>query len=363
MLTSATSAKPTFNADIAGTYVASLVVSDGKVNSATTTVTITATNANAAPVANAGIAQNVSTGTVVTLNGNNSSDANGDALKYYWTLTSKPEGSKADLINWLSVTPTFTADVAGIYVAKLEVHDGKVWSAPSNVTITSSVVINNLVQGAGTFAQEFPSGAFHKINEVSGILSKQTSMCEGFNAADVKPDGKVLAVSTNSSSVKEIDVITGICKELFKVPEAMIGIAIGNDGTVVTISNEKIFGARQIYRFNSSGVQLSKVSANGSSNMTGIGDFTSPSAIDFSSDGKLYATGLNTIWEVNVGTGEGKLRAVGIKATGDIDIDETGVLRTISFGVLYSYALNTWSQINSRVLERDLFGFSALVKR
>ena len=85
-LTGASSAAPTFTADVAGTYVASLVVNDGKVNSTAATVTITATVANAAPVANAGAAQNVTTGTVVTLNGSTSSDANGDPLTYAWTL-------------------------------------------------------------------------------------------------------------------------------------------------------------------------------------------------------------------------------------------------------------------------------------
>lgn len=41
-LSSLTSVKPTFTADVPGTYVASLIVSDGKVNSSTATVTVTA---------------------------------------------------------------------------------------------------------------------------------------------------------------------------------------------------------------------------------------------------------------------------------------------------------------------------------
>ena len=54
-------------------------------------------NNNVAPVANVGVAQNVVTGTLVTLNGSASSDANGDPLTYSWTLTSKPIGSTATL--------------------------------------------------------------------------------------------------------------------------------------------------------------------------------------------------------------------------------------------------------------------------
>ncbi len=136
-LSSATSVKPTFTADVAGTYVLNLVVNDGKVGSTAATVTITASVANAAPVANAGTAQSIVTGSVVTLDGSASSDANGDLLTYNWSFTSKPAGSGATLSSATSVKPTFTADVAGTYVLNLVVNDGKVSSAPKSVTITA----------------------------------------------------------------------------------------------------------------------------------------------------------------------------------------------------------------------------------
>ena len=135
-LSNPTSPKPTFQADVAGTYVASLVVNDGKVSSQAGTVTVTATVANAAPVANAGIAQNTVTGTAVTLDGSASSDANGDALSYVWTLTSKPAGSEATLNGANMVNPTFVADVAGSYVASLVARDGSLNSTPATVTVT-----------------------------------------------------------------------------------------------------------------------------------------------------------------------------------------------------------------------------------
>ncbi|MBI3478744.1 MAG: hypothetical protein HY016_00050 [Nitrosomonadales bacterium] len=149
-LTGSTSVAPTFTADVAGSYVVSLVVNDGKVNSAAATVTITATIANAAPVANAGTAQNVVTNTLVTLNGSASSDANGDPLTYSWTLTSRPIGSLAVLIGATSVAPTFTADVAGSYVASLVVNDGKVNSVAATVTITATIANAAPVANAGT---------------------------------------------------------------------------------------------------------------------------------------------------------------------------------------------------------------------
>jgi hypothetical protein len=136
-LSSATATKPTFTADVAGAYVLNLLVNDGKVNSAAVTVTITASVANAVPVANAGAGQSVVTGAVVTLDGSASSDANGDLLTYSWSFTSKPAGSSAALSSATVTKPTFTADVAGAYVLNLVVNDGKVNSVAGNVTITS----------------------------------------------------------------------------------------------------------------------------------------------------------------------------------------------------------------------------------
>ena len=93
---------------------------------------------NAVPVANAGAVQNVTTGTLVTLNGLASSDANGDALTYKWTLVYKPSGSSAALNNTAFPLPSFTADADGGYVFLLIVNDGKVDSAAATVTITAA---------------------------------------------------------------------------------------------------------------------------------------------------------------------------------------------------------------------------------
>ena len=137
MLPSATAVKPTFTADLSGTYIVNLVVSDGTANSAAATVTITAAVGNAAPIANAGMAQSVVVGAVVTLDGSASTDANGDSLTYNWAFTSKPSGSGATLSSATAVKPTFTADVTGTYVISLVVNDGKVNSDASSVRIVS----------------------------------------------------------------------------------------------------------------------------------------------------------------------------------------------------------------------------------
>ena len=149
-LSSTTSPKPTFTPDVAGTYVASLVVSDGKDRSLTAVVTVIASASNSAPVANAGSAQSVSVASVVTLNGTGSTDANGDTLTYRWTLTSKPTNSTAALSSATAASPTFTADLAGSYVASLVVNDSKVDSTnTSTVTITASAANSAPVANAG----------------------------------------------------------------------------------------------------------------------------------------------------------------------------------------------------------------------
>ena len=136
-LSSLTSAKPTFKADLAGTYVATLVVSDGKANSDLAVVSVLASAANSAPVAKAGANQNVVVGTTVTLDGTSSSDANGDTLNYKWSLLYKPTNSLATLLSSSTSKPTFTADTAGTYVASLVVNDGQIDSA----TVASTTVI------------------------------------------------------------------------------------------------------------------------------------------------------------------------------------------------------------------------------
>ena len=136
-LSSATAVKPSFTADLPGTYVFSLAVNDGKLNSAPSTVTITAAAANVTPVANAGSAQRIVAGAVVTLDGSASSDANNDPLTYSWSLTTKPSASSTVLSSATAAKPTFTADLPGTYVFSLVVNDGKLSSDPAIVSITS----------------------------------------------------------------------------------------------------------------------------------------------------------------------------------------------------------------------------------
>jgi hypothetical protein len=92
---------------------------------------------NTSPIANAGLDQQVPTGSLVTLDGSGSSDADGDQLTFNWSFISRPGGSTAELSDASAMKPTFVADVVGEYVLDLIVKDGKEDSTADTVTITS----------------------------------------------------------------------------------------------------------------------------------------------------------------------------------------------------------------------------------
>ena len=136
-----TGVRPTFVADVAGTYVASVVVNDGKSDSAVAMVTITASApaaaVNIAPVAKAGENQTALVGATVTLNGAASAAQDGAALTYRWTVVSKPAGSVSAISSSTVVKPLLTLDAAGTYGVTLIVNDKKADSLPSTVFITA----------------------------------------------------------------------------------------------------------------------------------------------------------------------------------------------------------------------------------
>jgi hypothetical protein len=139
-----TGVRPTFTAALIGTYTASLTVRDAVSFSDPDAVRVVVSAANVVPVAVISALTKVNITSEVQLNGLGSTDGNKDVLTYKWALLTKPSlanGAAADSLSVLSSmtspSPTFTADVAGVYVVSLIVNDGKVNSDPVTVAITA----------------------------------------------------------------------------------------------------------------------------------------------------------------------------------------------------------------------------------
>ena len=129
-LQGATTPLANFTPDVRGVYRVGLQVSDGRdVSQAEVQITATPPDVNAPPNANAGPDMVVQLGAAATLNGTASHDPdNGpQPLTYQWTLVSKPAASgltNASIQDATTATASFTPDVAGIYVLRLDVSDG-----------------------------------------------------------------------------------------------------------------------------------------------------------------------------------------------------------------------------------------------
>jgi hypothetical protein len=135
ILNNATSITPSFTLDVFGDYVVQLIVNDGTVNSAPDTVTVS--TLNSPPVANAGADHSALVNETVTLDGNGSSDVDGNTLSYSWSVVNKPSGSTTTLTNATSPTPSLRIDRAGNYVVQLVVNDGLASSQPDAVIIST----------------------------------------------------------------------------------------------------------------------------------------------------------------------------------------------------------------------------------
>ncbi len=129
--------------DFIGQVLFSYKANDGHRDSDTVSmVTIDIMRRNTAPVANAGDDLSAISGDLVTLNGENSSDPEGDKLSYAWQIVARPMLSNVRLADADLATPSLIVDRDGTYKVSLTVSDGKLTSTADEVSITVTGEIN-----------------------------------------------------------------------------------------------------------------------------------------------------------------------------------------------------------------------------
>ncbi|MFE8070136.1 PKD domain-containing protein [Marinobacteraceae bacterium S3BR75-40.1] len=305
-LTSHKSQSPTFVPDVAGEYVASLTVSDGKQESATAMVTIEAVPSNSAPVANAGAALSVIVDMEVQLDGSKSSDADADRLTYSWALISKPSNSSAALTSPTSVSPTFVADVPGAYVASLIVNDGDLNSTASTVTVEAASGNAAPVANAGS-AQSVLVGTTVELDGSTSSDANDDTLTYFWELESKPAQSSTALISNTSVSPTFFADVAGSFILSLRVNDGKVDSLI--DTTEVTAVLEDTAGpAVSSISVNPSTVDVSQISQTVTaivvvSDATGVDLNRLPSPYWYNVD-DLQGTRINDTWELTAGDSE-----------------------------------------------------------
>jgi hypothetical protein len=185
------------------------------------------------PVAYATTGQSNSLGSMVGLDGSGSFDPEGCALAYSWNITSKPEGSLAELNNGFLVNPTFIADKLGQYTAELSVFDGEFISNVSTVEIyidTEILYHNDFDSGSDSlddFELTEDGPAFISVQggelKISTGLDSSGSGIASIHLPSVSPGSESIlsnnpAIFRISFTVSNLDSsVCGACNNMFYV--------------------------------------------------------------------------------------------------------------------------------------------------
>ena len=155
---------------------------------------------NHPPTANAGVDVVTSIFQVISLDGTQSSDVDGDSLTYVWSFVDIPADSQVSLSDSRSATPQLTLDLDGQYVIQLVVSDGDKKSKPDFVTISTFnekpvAVISEL---------SVPGGNHYVIGDVISVSAVGSHDAESQNLfytweITVRPDGSEASLSSRES--------------------------------------------------------------------------------------------------------------------------------------------------------------------
>lgn len=196
---------------IAGNYTIRLQVTNPLSRSNSTTITVSVPDFSSTPTAFAGADRSVLINKSMTLNGGGSSDVDGDALTYNWSLISGPAGGAPAFDNTTSVTPAVSFNVAGVYNIRLTVSDpdGNVSTDDVTITVTPGEQVINFID-SGTLSMgetaETVRDAARENAYVGRSVAKFAYQCgQGTNAPAIIKMGDVGdIISTNLITAQQI---------------------------------------------------------------------------------------------------------------------------------------------------------------
>jgi hypothetical protein len=201
-LTSTSATAVNFVPDAAGSYLLQYTVVDKTTGAASfsrisVNVVVGPTavvSSTASPVAQVGGPSYVgAVGAPITLHGDGSYDATGDALTYSWVLDTRPAGSTAALTGASTANPTFTPDKDGRYGATLTVTNKSGLRASAALTAYVGkyppVVVLDRTQNLLLLGNVATASAANSYSQNGGTLSYVWSL-------DTRPVGSAASIAT-----------------------------------------------------------------------------------------------------------------------------------------------------------------------
>ena len=209
-----------------------VTITDGKGNSAEGLIAI-AVIKNNPPIADAGEDQTVLMTQTVALDGTGSTDPDNNTLNFSWMFAASddsepiPSGSTAFLSDAETATPSFVADLPGVYSVRLIVNDGLADSEPDYVIVTAlsfNEALENLItditqlESDGTLNRGQARSLVQKIKQAQGLLDNNNiagtlGVLNGLRQQilDLYQQGGVLTESQAMTLIAKIDeIITAI---------------------------------------------------------------------------------------------------------------------------------------------------------